>query len=248
MKSKSSVELQKHILGTYVSLRYGMVAIGFFLPLVLLAIGRFHDLGLAPSISAYYWWGEAAGSPARDCLVGGLFAIAACLFLYRGFKTAENVALNAAGLLAVGVALIPTPWNCDPCPYTVHGTLAMLLFGCLVYVVVWHARDTLDLLHDKSAAKKYRFTYSVIAIFMAASPLTAFVLNSILGKGESYVFFIEMAGIWAFAAYWTAKSIELKKSSATTKAVGGKVHVTPEGKVKETPDAPPSPPEAALSA
>jgi hypothetical protein len=226
-----------------------MAVIGILLPLVVYGIGRGHGLSLAPSISAYYWWGEPVDNPSRDWLVGCLFALAACLYLYRGFKTAENIALNAAALLAIGVAVFPTPWNCDPCPrFTVHGTVAILLFVCLVYVVWFHARDTLDLLHDEAAAARYRKVYLIIGGVMAASPVIAFVLNSVAGAGESYVFFIEMAGIWAFGAYWIAKSIELKTSSATTKAVGGKVEVTPEGKVKEMSDNAPMPPEEALSA
>jgi hypothetical protein len=38
---------------------------------------------------------------------------------------------------------------------------------------------------------------------------------------QRYVFWIEAAGIWAFAAYWLTKSRELKESEVEIKAVTG---------------------------
>jgi hypothetical protein len=241
-------ELQTHILATYISLRIGMVAIGALLPIVVYLVGAANGIDLAGSISAYYWEANGGDPPSRNWFVGSLFAIAACLYLYKGFRPAENVALNAAAIFAVGVAVFPTPWNCKPaCPsYTVHGTSAILLFGCLAYVVWFRARDTLTLLPAESAAR-YRKLYNVIGLVMLLSPLTAFVLNSIVGARTSYVFFIEAAGIWAFAAYWFVKSRELKESSATTKAVGGGIQIAADGRAQEAPEAA-LPPEEAVSA
>ena len=39
---------------------------------------------------------------------------------------------------------------------------------------------------------------------------------------QKHVFWIEAAGIWAFAAYWFTKSRELKESEAEMKAVTGR--------------------------
>ena len=46
-------ELRDHIYGTYVSLRYGLAAIGAALPLLLYVIGKVHGVGLQSSLSGY---------------------------------------------------------------------------------------------------------------------------------------------------------------------------------------------------
>lgn len=55
------------------------------------------------SISAYYY------TPARPVLVAALCALGACLVIYRGSSTAEDLALTVSGFLAFVVALVPTP-------------------------------------------------------------------------------------------------------------------------------------------
>jgi uncharacterized membrane protein len=243
-------KLQAHVLGTYISLRHGMVLIGVVLPFAVMVAGCIGGVGLQESISAYYWAASTASPespPSRDWFVGSLFAIAACLYLYKGFTTAENVALNLAALFAVGVALFPTPWDCRPdCGrFSVHGTVAILLFVCLLFVVWFCAKDTLTLL-SKDDAARYRKRYNAIGFIMLASPLTAFLLNWFTTR-KSYILWVEAAGIWAFAAYWYAKSRELKKSSATTRAVRAAVKIAPDGKAEPAPEDP-VPPEPAVAA
>lgn len=233
---RDSRELQAHLIGTYISLRHGMAVIGAALPIVLAGIGAVHGIRLAKSISEYYWVANGGDPPARSWLVGLLFAVAACLYLYKGFTVAENLALNGAALFAVGVALIPTPTDCEPCPFTLHGTSAVLLFLCLFYVVWFRSADTLKLLGDDGKTAKYRKTYRLIGAAMAASPVIAFILNWVTGA-SSYTFFIETAGIWAFAAFWWVKSRELKESSATVDAVRGAVEIGADGKARRAPHA-----------
>jgi hypothetical protein len=60
---------------------------------------------------------------------------------------------------------------------------------------------------------------------MAASPLIAFVLNSLVEAHTYFIFFAECAGIWSFAVYWLVKSSELKKSEATKKALEGTLSI-----------------------
>jgi hypothetical protein len=72
-------------------------------------------------------------------------------------------------------------------------------------------------------ATRYRRAYRVLAVVMLVSPITAFVLNLAIGPHTSYIFFVESAGIWAFAAYWWAKSDELSHSMATAKVLRGQV-------------------------
>jgi len=66
-----------------------------------------------PSISAYYY------TPVRGYLVGALICIGVCLFCLKGSTEVEDMLLNLAGMLALIVALVPTP---D------YGTCATLLF------------------------------------------------------------------------------------------------------------------------
>jgi hypothetical protein len=80
----------------------------------------------------------------RDWFVGALFAIAACLYLYKGFTPKENRLLNLAAVFAVGVAIFPMNWppkNWPPPGWPnepicntftagyVHGTCAVLCNG-----------------------------------------------------------------------------------------------------------------------
>lgn len=242
-------KLREHIFSTYITLRYGIVLIGALLPAVVYLVGVFNNVPLQNSISAYYWASEdqkeevgvkndlassdqaKRAAPSRDWLVGSLFAVAAFLYLYKGFSPAENVALNLAAIFAVGVAVFPMEWKCgEACGrYSVHGFCAVAMFACLVYVVWFRAADTLPLIPENATPgrARYRRTYAIIGVVMLASPLTAFVLNSLIGTHSTYVFFIEAAGIWAFALYWWVKSSELKRSAATVKALQGQVKAPP---------------------
>jgi hypothetical protein len=238
-------KLREHIFSTYLTLRYGIVLIGALLPLIVYAVGRFHGVRLQDSISAYYWASNGTPAPSRDWFVGCLFAVAAFLYLYKGFSKAENIALNVAAILAAGVALFPMEWNCGQAcgKYSVHGFCAVAMFVCLVYVVWFRSGDTLPLIPDEPSRARYRRMYVITGAVMLASPLTAFLLNAVIGTRTSYVFFIEAAGIWAFALYWWVKSSELKRSAATAKALEGEVEtprVTTGGPVTESPAAPPA--------
>ncbi|HYH46436.1 MAG TPA: hypothetical protein VEG34_12195, partial [Thermoanaerobaculia bacterium] len=147
-----SDKLQKHIFSTYLTLRYGIIAIGALLPLVVYGVGAFHGVELQDSISAYYWAPDGMDAPSRNWFVGGLFAVAAFLYLYKGFSIAENIALNLAAILAVGVAIFPTEWNCgEACgKFSLHGFCAVSMFACLAYVVWFRSRDTLELVPENA--------------------------------------------------------------------------------------------------
>lgn len=218
-------ELQEHIFSSYLHLRYGAAIIGALLPLIIYAVGISTGVPLADSISDYYWVPSS-----RNWLVGCLFAVAAILYLYKGFSKAENIALNLAALLAVGVALIPTaaPDDVGGGKFSIHGFCAVSMFICLVYVVWFRSGDTLHLLPSNTTPTRARYIqlYRIVGGVMLISPLTAFIVNSFIGTQTSYVFFIEVAGIWAFAAYWLIKGSELKRSGATSKALCGGIGST----------------------
>ena len=220
-------ELQEHMSGTYFSLRWGMVAIAFVFPLVLW-IGDIliNSTGLQGSLSAYYHTGM------RDLFVGLLVAIGACLYLYKGYSTSENVALNLAGIFVVGVALFPTEMNCgDDCtPITVHRVVAVLFFLCIAYVAIFKGPDTLCLIDDKDTRTKYRKTYWTLGMIMIVSPVVA-LLSSILLEGptgKKYVVVLaEWLAVWIFAAYWFFKSRELAATAAEKRVLEKKIETEP---------------------
>ena len=91
------------VVNTYRYLRLATVP----LLLMLLISVSIEALRLDPdcllgSISAYYY------TPARGAFVGGLCAVGACLIIYKGNDTLEDVLLNFSGFMAFVVALVPT--------------------------------------------------------------------------------------------------------------------------------------------
>jgi hypothetical protein len=217
---ESSTSLQDHIESTYHSLRFGIAVIGVALPLVLWVGGLGIDgVSLQSSMSAYYYTGM------RDTFVGALCAVGVALYLYKGFSGAENLALSLAGVLAVCVALFPTRSGAEwELVNYVHVIAAVLFFGCLAYVSVFHASDTLSLIRDTRRARVLQRWYFILGALMITSPLlalaAAWIVDPPLGR-PSIVFFLEAFGAWAFAAYWLVKSWELKQTSADRAAAQG---------------------------
>jgi hypothetical protein len=117
----------------------------------------------------------------RDWFVGGLFIVGILLIVYKGFLPNEDLALNLAGVFAMGVALFHMPWG-EPherwdnhrswiddalnplfhkLPWeqyvpSVHYVCALLLFICLGYVCFWCGSATLELPGDTGPERKGR--------------------------------------------------------------------------------------------
>ena len=219
--------LSDHVFDTYLSLRAGMAVIAFLFPISIVATGYLFDKGLPiqDSLSAYFWASNTGFNQSRIPFVGGLFAIGAFLYLYKGFTVKENTALNMAAVGAVGVACFPMKWTCTGCDgWTPHGFFAIGLFACLVYVVWFRSSDTLGLLPPGESRKYFARWYATIGFFMALSPLIALATNWIVGQSW-FVIFVEALGVWAFAAYWLFKTNELRLSRATRKALDASVEI-----------------------
>lgn len=216
----STNDIRRHIYGTYFYLRVGMGVLAAIFPLWLYLWGAANGLPLADSMSAYYWESLEKGSPVRVWFIGGLFAIGSCLFLYQGFTKGENYALNIAALFAVGVAYFPMEWNCgDSCKrVSAHGVCAVSLFVCLAYVTWLRSKDTLDYLRDADTRRRFNRAYNIASLVMLVAPVTAAVLQVFFRKSGAYIFFLEAAGIWAFAGYWFIRTLELRKSALDTPA------------------------------
>lgn len=217
----NSDTLQKHMAGTYHSLRLGVGLIGVFLPIALWLGGAFIDNEpLRGSMSAYYY-----SAAMRNTFVGALITIGALLYLYKGFSTAENVALNFAGVFAVIVAMIPThPNDLDGPLITPHRAAAVLFFLAIAYVAIFRASDTLSLIRDTNTAERLRVVYKSLGLAMIVLPISALILGT---QDENLkdvvVFIVEALAVWVFGAYWLIKSRELKATDAQRLALEGKL-------------------------
>ena len=224
MDRKTANELQNHMLGTYFGLRVGLVVIGIALPLVVLFTGGvLHHIRPESSISAYYHSQGLSYLTTRDFFVGSLFAVGACLYLYKGFSTKENVALNLAGVFAILVALLPTaaPSADRTLISTLHGTTAVLFFLCIAYVSLFRSRDTIHLLAPEKRAR-YARMYFLAGLAMIASPLAAVALSFVLeptSRFRTLTFWAEAFGVWTFAAYWIIKTREMRHTKAEKRAL-----------------------------
>jgi len=104
---------------------------------------------LQTSISAYYY------TPVRAIFVGSLITIGVCMVVLKGNTEPEDILLNVAGILAPGVALVPTPGRgtCHSVPVATgdaaanvaNNMLALFVVGapCLVVAAIFIIRDRL---------------------------------------------------------------------------------------------------------
>jgi hypothetical protein len=104
----------------------------------------------------------------------------------------------------------------DRWPNTVTGWLhyvgALVFFGCIACVCWFHAEDTLQFIPDADRGT-YRMLYRVTSAAMIGVPLTAlamFFLSANIPWLQTWVFWVEAAGVLVFVAYWTIKSRELR--------------------------------------
>jgi hypothetical protein len=241
------VDLSEHMLATYQTLRVVLFVIALTFPLVLWIGGAIstHSLPLQGSMSAYYHANKdsarefALREPGackpegpqkcldsgrgvmRNWFVGVLFIISAMLVVYKGYRPAEDVALNLAGGFAVLVALFPKPWDGPGLP--LHGIFAVSFFLCIAYVCIFCASATLPLVKEKGRRTYYGRCYKLLGWAMVASPVLALILTWVLDSRRSYLFFAEAFGVYAFAAYWLVKTLEIRETKADQKAASGKL-------------------------
>ena len=232
-------ELQEHIASTYFATRLWLAIVAIALPIVLSVGGwLWAGLELQGSLSQYYHATMSERSM-RNWFVGALFVLSALLYLYKGFSATENRLLNVAGIATLLVALVPTQKDCgENCSLlTLHGVSAITAFAC-IGIVAWRcASDTLKLVRDEKARRRYARTYRLLATALFLSPVAAFALTQILGRQATLIFFTETLGMAAFATYWAAKSMELQRTRADYLALEGAMEAVPKGAVVGRPGA-----------
>ncbi|MDR5726805.1 MAG: hypothetical protein RB191_04985 [Terriglobia bacterium] len=167
----------------------------------------------------------------RNYFVGLMFAIGFILYVYKGYTNRENIALNFAGVMAVCVALFPMPWDCERHPVTVHGACAILFFLAIAYVSAFCADATLVLLvGEEELQQRFRRIYRWLAIFMLISPLLAYGFSWITEQNDSFIYWAEVFGIYAFATYWVVKIKEISMIHSRQRAIKATRGMLPRGK------------------
>jgi hypothetical protein len=217
--------IRTHVRLTYFTLRLSMAASALAFPVVL-SLGGWvvADLPYQPSLSDYYY------TRMGDLFVGMLIAIGASLTVYAGYSRQEDWVLNLAGILAVGVALIPPTRDfasCTTCMPLItstflHGACALTFFAAIGWVCVFRARDTLELIPNETVVRRYLRLYRLIGTLMIAAPLGALALSAIVDSGRM-LFWAEAFAVWVFAAYWLTKTYELRRSRGDEKLLDAAV-------------------------
>lgn len=211
-----------HVRQTYFTLRLSMGLSALAFPVVLSLGGWLAaQLPYQPSLSDYYY------TRMGDVFVGMLIAIGASLTVYAGYSRQENWILNLAGVLAVGVALIPPARDLDPCATCtplitssfLHGALALTFFAAIGWVCIFRARDTLELIGNAIVVRRYIHLYRTIGALMILAPLAALALSAIVDDGRM-LFWAEAFAVWVFGAYWLTKTYELRRSRGDEKLLG----------------------------
>lgn len=207
---------------SFLSVRRAIGALGFFLPLALLAASIFEPGGLRTSISAYYY------SPMREIFVGTLIAQAVFLWSYEGFRpdagdriTDRGTARTAAVAVAL-VALLPTAGPPTACTAlqcllgprvaaTLHFIAAGVFFGALaIFCLVLFVKGQVDGPEKRASNRIYRICGWLILLSIGAiAILAATGLDERLAALRP-VFWLETVATFAFATSWAVKGDSLR--------------------------------------
>lgn len=222
LKARANLETSKKIKNidvfSYRRLRRAIGYLGLFLPIVLvgLSLFSFFDTEVQPSISDYYY------TNLRDIFTGTLAAVGLFMIRYKGhgnpsFWKNDELLTNIAGIMAIGVALIPVNPEYDHqkiytlLPFTqqwlgwVHYGFAALLFGIfsLLAINVFTIGQNPDEQIPVSRLNEnniYRFCGFSILILMLLVPVSE---NLRLFPNSTLV--LEALSLFLFGTAWLIK-------------------------------------------
>jgi hypothetical protein len=218
--SRDNSALLKHVFDSYYWLRIGMAITAFLFPPLLWVWGKFlFGLPLQGAMSAYYWASSPPGGdpPVRVWFVGLIFAIGSFLLLYKGYSIWEDWGLNLAAICLIGVALVPMCGSeVGQCPSwsSLHGWFAIAFFAFILSVAVFDWRFSLREVRDPARQRLFRRLYVFTSFLLFLLPAGAAIAHYFLGRADTRTYWLELAAIWAFALYWSIKTLELRQSLA----------------------------------
>lgn len=157
------------------------------------------------SISGAYKYGGWA----RDVLVGAMFAVAAFMFAYNGYRTLEKVLTKATAMAALGVALFPG--EVEPAgssTQTVHTIASLVMFSTLAGLCwIFYLRAKRK---NLMRANRRAWLYVICGWVMVASMLVVvvdhFMGGPLLQRVPRLVFHCERVALLAFGTAWLAAS------------------------------------------
>ena len=203
---------------TYRRIRKAIGLLGVGLPIVLISFSYidFFKTGIQPSISHYFY------TNLRDVFTGTLYAVGLFLFLYRGhqnksFLKNDSLLTNIAGVMATGVALVPTSHVIERdkmytlIPYDIkwlgglhYGFAAVLflIFANLAINVftIGQSKNTTIPISAFNENRIYRVCGYSILVFIAMVPIAA---KFDLFPNSTLVF--EALALFAFGTAWLIK-------------------------------------------
>ena len=214
---------------SFLAVRRAIGALGFFLPLALLAYGLSTG-DLLPSISSAYY------SPMREVFVGCLMAQAVFLWSYEGFRPDAGDLVSdkaTARVAAVAIALValapthpgdkageaPAGLSCTllqcllgpDVSSTVHLASAAVFFGALaVYCLVLFTKGAVDGVEKDASNRIYRVCgWTILGVIGVLGVLFATGLDDRLSWWRP-VFWLETVATLAFATSWMVKGDALR--------------------------------------
>ena len=192
---------------SYLYLSFGMGVVALLLPILLWIFG-----GYAGHYSISYFY--HVGDTTRNILVGCLWAEGVFLILFHGLSSQENWILNGAGVAAISIAMNPMPADqCGPGPaLTLHAASAILFFACLALVAIRYSKGRINYIIYPPKKRRFALAYDLAGGAMIAMPLAVLAIHFLGGREceSHWIFWIEFAGIWSFAAYWFVKTFEYR--------------------------------------
>ncbi|WP_345800101.1 hypothetical protein AAIB33_11525 [Microbacterium sp. AZCO] len=209
MDAVTAVPVETSLMRTY---RYVRLGIAATVVVIAASVGfAFADVGLLPSISAYYY------TPAGDAFVAALVAASFGLFALSGRGVERNL-LDAAALLAPLIAFIPTPMYpggipgveatcpadtpCVPLEYRAavgNGVSTYLVVGAILVIAALIIRRRQGLTWRQVAASILVSIAVLVAVFVAWTWAREWML-AVGHFAASGIFFLLIAAV----AVWNA--------------------------------------------
>ena len=155
------------------------------------------------SISGAYKYGGWA----RDVLVGAMFAVAAFMFAYNGYRRLEQVLTKATAVAALGVALFPG--EVEPAgsgTQTVHTIASVVMFATLAGLcwIFYQRAKRKNLMRANRRAILYVICGWVMLVSMLVVAVDHFLGGPLLERIPRLVFYCERVALFAFGTAWLA--------------------------------------------